>query len=57
MRVVFKNVNLPESCCVSGTVNVIINNDIIEYIGKDEPSALADRVIEEIGRASCRERV
>ena len=46
MRVVFKNVNLPESCGVSGTVNVIINNDIIEYIGKDEPSALADRVIE-----------
>lgn len=46
MKVVFKNVNLPESYGFLGTVNVVINNDTIEYVGKDEPSVLADRVIE-----------
>ena len=46
MRVVYKNVNLLEKYGFSGTVNVVTNNDIIEYVGKDEPAALADRVIE-----------
>lgn len=46
MKLIFKNVNLPESCGIEGSVNVVVNGKSIEYIGKDEPVAKYDRVIE-----------
>lgn len=46
MKTIFKNVNLLESCGFSGTVNVIVNDKVIEYVGKDMPNVNADRVIE-----------
>ena len=49
MRIAFKNVNLLESCGFSGTVNVVINDKIIEYVGADEPVGELDKVIESNG--------
>ena len=46
MTLVFKNVNLPESCGFSGTVTVIVKDGKIEYVGKDAPSVFADRIVE-----------
>jgi len=46
MCILFKNVNLLESCGYKGSVNVLIKNKRIEYIGADLPQENADRVIE-----------
>lgn len=46
MSILFKNVNLPESCGYSSTVNILVLDERIAYIGKDMPETKADRVIE-----------
>ncbi len=46
MTILFKNINLPESVGFAGTVNLLVKNDRIAYIGKDVPADKADRVIE-----------
>ena len=46
MSILFKNVNLPESCGFDTTVNILVKDKMIAYIGKDMPDEIADRVIE-----------
>ncbi len=46
MALTFKNVNLPESCGYEGSVNVVVKDKRIEYIGKELPDIAPDRVIE-----------
>ncbi|MBE6547349.1 MAG: amidohydrolase [Ruminococcaceae bacterium] len=47
MKILFKNVHLPEEYGFGmGSVNVLVNDKIIAYVGKDLPSGEADRIIE-----------
>ncbi len=47
MSILFKNVCLPESCGFEGsTVNILIKDDTITYVGKDMSDERADRIIE-----------
>ncbi len=47
MKILFKNVHLPDEYGYGlDTVNVLVNDKIIAYIGKDEPTEQADRIIE-----------
>ena len=46
MSILFKNVNLVESYGFDGTVNVLVENEKITYVGKGLPERSADRVIE-----------
>ena len=46
MSILFKNVNLPEFCGYDTTVNILVKDKIISYIGKEIPKEKADRVIE-----------
>ena len=46
MSILFKNVNLPEFCGYDTTVNILVKDKIIAYIGKEVPDEKADRVIE-----------
>lgn len=46
MSILFKNVHLVESYGFEGTVNVLVENEIITYIGKELPALSADKVIE-----------
>lgn len=46
MSILFKNVNLTESSGYVGTVNVLVENERITYIGKELPEVCADKVIE-----------
>ena len=46
MSILFKNVNLPESCGYLGTVNVLVKDKKIAYIGKELPTDAADNIIE-----------
>ena len=44
--ILFKNVNLPEFCGYDSSVNLLVKDKIIAYIGKEMPEETADRVIE-----------
>ena len=46
MSILFKNVNLTESYGYIGTVNLLVENERITYIGKALPDVNADKVIE-----------
>ena len=46
MSILFKNVNLPEYYGYSGTVNVLVKDKVIAYIGKYVPTDVDVRVIE-----------
>lgn len=46
MSILFKNVNLPEFCGYIGSVNILVRDQIIAYIGKEIPSEQVDRVID-----------
>lgn len=46
MSILFKYVNLPESCGFDSSVNILIKDKTIAYIGKELPEERADRVIE-----------
>lgn len=46
MSILFKNVNLPEFCGYDSSVNLLVKDKKIAYIGKDMPEERADRVIE-----------
>ena len=46
MSILFKNVNLTESYGYIGTVNVLVENEKITYIGKALPDVSAEKVIE-----------
>lgn len=46
MKLLFKNVNLPESAGYAGSVNLMTDGEYITYIGKELPGEMADRVIE-----------
>ena len=46
MSILFKSVNLTESYGYEGTVNLLVENEKISYIGKDLPEKKVDRVIE-----------
>ena len=46
MSILFKNVNLPEFCGYNSSVNVLVKDKTVAYIGKEIPSEQADRVIE-----------
>ena len=46
MSILFKNVHLTESYGYVGTVNVLVENEKITYIGKELPQVSAERVIE-----------
>lgn len=46
MSILFKNVNLPEYCGFDSSVNILVKDKIIAYIGKAVPEEKADRVIE-----------
>ena len=46
MSILFKNVNLTESYGYVGTVNVLVEDKKITYIGKEMPEFTADKVVE-----------
>lgn len=46
MTVLFKNANLCESYGYAGTVNILVSDSIIKYIGKYVPTDRYDKVIE-----------
>ena len=46
MSILFKNVNLPEFCGYNSSVNVLVKDKTVAYIGKEIPSEQVDRVIE-----------
>ncbi len=46
MSILFKNVNLPEFCGYDSSVNLLVKDKKIAYIGKEMPDESADRVIE-----------
>lgn len=46
MSILFKNVNLTESCGYGASVNVLVEGKTITYIGKSLPEKRADREIE-----------
>ena len=46
MSILFKNVNLPEYYGYTGTVNVLVKDKVIAYIGKYVPTDVDVRVIE-----------
>ncbi len=46
MTILFRNVNLPEAYGYCGSVNLLVVDKLIAYIGKEEPKDRADRIIE-----------
>ena len=46
MTILFKNVNLTESCGFSSSVNLLVKDGIIDYVGTALPEERADREIE-----------
>ena len=46
MSILFKNVNLPEYCGFEGSVNVLVKEKEIAYVGKALPKESAEKVIE-----------
>ncbi len=46
MSILFKNVNLPEFCGYQGTVNLLVKDKKIAYIGKEMPAENAEKIIE-----------